>query len=228
MDGMLRSVNVGSPAPGAPRGRLTGFDKRPVASVEVRDPGPRAGGLGSGVVGDAVVNRRHHGGERQAVYAVAHEELRWWADELCRDLADGAFGENLTTSGYDVDAAVVGEQWVFEGGVVLEVTGPRIPCATFARAMGERGWVKRFTARGRSGAYLAVRTPGTLTPGEGFTVRDRPAHGVEVPTVFRALMGDPTAARAVLDADVLPEPDRTELAARLPTDALATDEPSGG
>ncbi len=112
MAARIRSVNVGSPRPGiGAKGRVSAIDKRPVGSIEVRDPGPKKGGLGSGVVGDDVVARQHHGGTQQAVYAVAREELDWWGRELGRDLRDGMFGENLTTEGLDVDGALVGERW---------------------------------------------------------------------------------------------------------------------
>ena len=63
-------------------------------------PVPKRGGLGSGVVGDAIISRKHHGGETQAVYAVAREEMDWWGEQLDRELADGMFGENLTTVGH--------------------------------------------------------------------------------------------------------------------------------
>lgn len=211
MDAYIRSVNVGRPRPGIePRGRDTAIDKRPVASVEVRDPGPKRGGLGSGVVGDDVVARRHHGGSRQAVYAVAREELDRWAAELGRDLHDGVFGENLTTVGLDVDAAVVGERWRV-GTALLEVCGPRIPCATFAAWMGERGWVRRFTERGRTGAYLSVVEPGRIGTGDPVEVVSRPAGGLTVPEVFRGLTGDLDLARRVLDAGILDDRDHATL-----------------
>lgn len=207
----IRSVNVGAPRDGiGARGRTTAIDKRPVASVEVRDPGPKRGGLGSGVLGDDVVSRRHHGGSRQAVYAVAREELDRWGRELERDLHDGMFGENLTTSGLDVDGAVVGERWRV-GSALLEVSGPRIPCANFAAWMGERAWVRRFTEHGRTGAYLAVVEPGTIAAGDAVEVLDRPAHGIVVPRVFRAFVGDLDAAREVLDAGVLAPVDHADL-----------------
>ncbi len=185
----MRSVNVGGARGGIRRrGGETAIDKRPVASVQVRDPGPKRGGLGSGVVGDDVVSRKHHGGSRQAVYAVAREELDWWGAALGRDLADGMFGENLTTSGLDVDGAVVGERWRV-GSALLEVTGPRIPCATFAAWMGERGWVRRFTERGRTGAYLAVVEPGVVGAGDAVEVvgpaRARHHRARGVPRVHR-------------------------------------------
>jgi MOSC domain-containing protein YiiM len=212
---VVRSVNVGSPRDGIrPRGEATAIDKRPVEAVEVRDPGPKRGGLGSGVVGDDVVSRKHHGGSRQAVYAVAREELDWWGAQLGRDLHDGMFGENLTTAGLDVDAAVVGERWRV-GSALLEVTGPRIPCATFGAWMGERGWVRRFTQRGRTGAYLAVVEPGVVRAGDLVVVEARPRHGITVPDVFRAFMGDEVLARTLLDAGVLGAEDRASLERRL-------------
>ena len=140
----------------------------PVELAHLRAPGPKHGGLGSGVEGDFLGDTRHHGGDYQAVYAFAREELDWWAAQLGRDLPNGMFGENLTTSGLDVDGALVGERWAVGDEVVLEVCGPRIPCATFAARMGERGWVKRFSEVGRTGAYLSVVTPagrcGRATP----------------------------------------------------------------
>lgn len=215
MQPVVRSVNVGGPRGGIlPKGRRTAIDKRPVGSVEVRDPGPKRGGLGSGVLADDVVSRKHHGGSFQAVYAVAREELDWWGAELGRDLRDGMFGENLTTLGLDVDGAVVGERWRV-GSALLEVAGPRIPCATFAAWMGERGWVRRFTERGRTGAYLAVVEAGVVTAGDVVEVSRRPAHGITVPEVFRAFMGDDDLAARVVAAQVLGPDDRADLERRL-------------
>jgi MOSC domain-containing protein YiiM len=215
MEPVVRSVNVGGARGGIRRrGGDTAIDKRPVASVQVRDPGPKRGGLGSGVVGDDVVSRKHHGGSRQAVYAVSREELDWWGASLGRDLADGMFGENLTTARLDVDGAVVGERWAV-GSALLEVTGPRIPCATFAAWMGERGWVRRFTERGRTGAYLAVVEPGVVGAGDVVEVTGRLAHGITVAEVFRAFTGDDGEAGRVLAAGILAEEDHRWLQQRV-------------
>ncbi|KRE62221.1 MOSC domain-containing protein [Nostocoides sp. Soil756] len=212
MGARVRSVNIGHGRDGiGSRGRVTGIDKRPVPSIEVRDPGPKRAGAGSGVVGDDVMNHKDHGGTRQAVYAVAREELDHWAAAIGRPLPDGAFGENLTTEGLDPDGAVVGERWQV-GETVLEVCGPRVPCANFAAWMGEKGWVRRFVEHGRPGAYLAVLTPGTIRPGDVVTVIERPAHGITVSTVLAGWFGDEDAARTVLDAGVLGEDDHAELA----------------
>ncbi|KGN30942.1 sulfurase [Knoellia flava TL1] len=209
----MLSVNVGQPMDGIIK-RPTGIDKRPTDEISVADPGPKGRG-GSGVEGDAVMNRKHHGGSEQAVYAFAREELDWWGVDLGRDLRAGMFGENLTTAGFDVDAAVIGEQWRLGSSVVLTVTAPRVPCATFSAHMGVRGWVKAFTARGRTGAYLSVTQPGTIRPGDEIQVLWRPGHGVTVPMAFRAWMGDREMAQAMLDDQVLPPAGHAELARKV-------------
>jgi MOSC domain-containing protein YiiM len=208
---VVRSVNAGAAETIPGMKRPTGICKRPVDRIEVRDPGPKRGGLGSGVVGDHIGSRKHHGGETQAVYAFAREELDWWGAELDRDLEDGMFGENLTTSGLDVDTAEVGEQWRV-GATLLEVCGPRVPCATFAKHMAERAWVRRFAERGLTGAYLAVREPGVIRPGDPVEVVRRPGHGLTVPMFFRAAMGDRALAEVFLGAEVLPPVEHDWLA----------------
>lgn len=206
------SVNVGQPAPNrATAPRLSGIDKQPAESIEVRAPGSKRDGLGSGVVGDFIGERKYHGGDEQAVYLVAREELAYWGAELGRDLRPGMFGENVTTEGIEIDTAVVGTRLQVGQEVVLRVCGPRVPCATFAAHMGERSWVRRFALRGLTGAYCAVDVPGTLRPGQSITLIEVPDHGIDAVMVFRALMGDLESAERVLAAQVLDPEGRAAL-----------------
>ncbi|MDO5502428.1 MAG: MOSC domain-containing protein [Actinomycetia bacterium] len=211
----IRSVNVGSVTEQAGRfGPVrTGIVKTPVDVIDVRDPLVRKGAI-SGVAGDVIASKEHHGGRFQAVYAVAREELDWWSAQIGRDLPDGAFGENLTTAGIDVDAAVLGTRWRV-GGAVLEVCGPRVPCQKFARHIAVPRWVRRFAERGRTGAYLMVISPGQIRAGDAIEVGDVPDHGVTVPELFAAISGDATARHRVLAAQCVQDPVvRAELAAR--------------
>ncbi|MFD8793855.1 MOSC domain-containing protein [Streptomyces vinaceus] len=172
-------------------GGLTGIGKKPVPGpVHVSAPGPKGVGAG-GLAGDAVCDLRHHGGDHQAVYAYAREDLDWWEGELDRELPPGLFGENLTTCGMDLTGARLGERWrVGSGGLVLEVASARIPCRTFQGALGERGWVKRFTLAARPGAYLRVVQEGPVSPGDRVEVVHRPDHDVTVELWFRAFTTD--------------------------------------
>lgn len=186
----LLSVNLGRPQAvpytDQPEG-VTGIDKRPVdGPVRVAAPGPKGVGA-SGLAGDAVCDTRHHGGNDQAVYAVAREDLDDWERELGRTLPNGAFGENLTTRGLDVSGALIGERWRIGPSVLLEVTSGRIPCRTFQGHLGEEGWVKRFTLKGAPGAYLRVLEPGEIQAGDPIEIVHRPDHDVTVALQFRAM-----------------------------------------
>ena len=208
MAARIDTVNLGSREPNDAKDvGVTGIRKRPVAVATLRAPGPKRGGLGSGVVGDFIGDLQHHGGDEQAVYAFAREELDGWQQRLGVDLPNGSFGENITTIGLDVDGALIGDRWAVGAKVILEVTGPRIPCATFAARMGVRGWLKTFSAVGRSGAYLAVRTGGDVRPDDPVEIVHRADHDIDVPLTFRAFMGDLDAAEHVLAVGCLPEED---------------------
>ncbi|GAA4871294.1 MOSC domain-containing protein [Serinicoccus chungangensis] len=209
----VRSTNLARPRPDPGTPRTTGIDKHPVDGIDVVAPGPRHGD-GSGAVGDHVGDARHHGGADKAVYAVAREELDWWEGELGRVLRDGIFGENLTTSGIDLDGLELGRH-LHVGSATLQVSLPRQPCATFARHLGEQRWGRRFTERGACGAYLRVLVPGRISPGDPVGLGAPPGHGVSVRTAFAAAMGDLGAAREVVAADVLPGRYHDALARRV-------------
>lgn len=180
MTGRLLAVCVSGsellPVPGR-RPHRSGIDKKPV--------GGRLAVRPDGLDGDVQANRKYHGGERQAVYAYAQEDADWWAAELGRDLPPGRFGENLRVRGLDLTAALLGERWRV-GTAVLEVTAPRIPCATLARFWDVPQLIRRFTAHGASGAYLRVVQEGDVGAGDEVHVIARPDHEVTVGLTFRA------------------------------------------
>jgi MOSC domain-containing protein YiiM len=168
-----------------------------------------------GLAGDRVFDVKHHGGDDQAVYAYAREDLDVWERELGRDLVNGSFGENLTTTGIDVNAALLGERWRI-GSAVLEVSCPRIPCATFAGWLAEKGWLRSFTRAALPGPYLRVVEPGTLTAGDPVTVLARPAdHRVTVAMSFRALTTEPELLPLLLEVAAFPDAEREGIRRRV-------------
>lgn len=157
---------------------ITAIDKKPVTGpVRVR---------GLGLYADVQADRKHHGGEAKALYAYAREDAQWWAQRLGREVPPGLFGENLRTEGLDLNGALIGERWRIGAKVVVEVTMPRTPCATFQRYLDEPRWVQRFTDAGRTGAYLRVLERGYIQAGDEIEVLDRPAHEVTVSGWFTA------------------------------------------
>ncbi|MGW2377350.1 MOSC domain-containing protein [Kitasatospora sp. NPDC001683] len=202
----LLSVNVGRPRPNPWKGlSATGIDKQPVdGPVAVTAPGPKGTGA-VGLAGDRVYDVKHHGGSDQAVYAYAREDLDGWEAELGRPLANGVFGENLTTVGLDVNGALIGERWRIGPDVVLEVSCARIPCSTFEGWLQREGWITRFTRAGVPGAYLRVVEPGAIRTGDPVGIVHRPDHDVTVEVVFRAMTLEPALLPRLLAADALPE-----------------------
>ncbi len=199
----LRSVNVGTPQQiGTRRGRpmISAIGKRPVAG--------RVRVAATGVAGDQQADRRVHGGPDKAVYAYAAEDTAWWEAELGRPLGPGTFGENLTVEGLEVSGAVVGERWRV-GTVELEVSQPRLPCATLAKRLGDPMMVKRFAKASRPGAYLRVAREGELEAGDEVIVVDRPDHGITIELVSRAILLDEALLGEAAAAPELPR----ELAA---------------
>ncbi|MEV6238262.1 MOSC domain-containing protein [Lentzea sp. NPDC051838] len=213
---VVLSLNIARktvPVDYAQRG-LTAIDKRPVGGpLKVSPPGPKGEG-GSGIQGDVIGDWNNHGGDYQAVYGYAREDLDWWQGELGVDLHEGQFGENLTTRGVDQTQARIGERWRV-GTALLQVTGPRIPCRTFAGFLGQRGWVKRFTQAARPGAYFKVVEAGVIAGGDEITVVHRPDHDVTVGMCFRALLTEPDLLPHLLTAgDDLPPEERDTVLRR--------------
>jgi len=222
------SVNLASVRPN-PHKRgvaMTGIVKLPTPGpVLVRAPGARRDGLGSGLVGDAVCDRENHGGDTQAVYAYAREDLDHWESVLGRTLTGGVFGENLTTTGLDVNGAVIGERWRIRDELELAVTLPRIPCGTFRAWIAERGWLRTFTRAALPGAYLSVVSPGQVRAGDPVTIVHRPAHAVTVAQVFRALTLEPELLTSILAADDLDEQTRARARERRPFEVDTSEVP---
>jgi MOSC domain-containing protein YiiM len=199
------SVNVGQPRDNPWKTmKLTGIDKRPVQGP-VMVKAPRAKGMGLvGLAGDRVYDVREHGGPDKAVYAYAREDMDFWAAELDLTLPNGVFGENLTTEGADPNSALIGERWRVGSALVLEATGPRVPCGTFQGWLAQAGWIKRFALAGRPGAYFRVIEPGEVQAGDEIEVVHRPRHDVTVALTFRALLVEPELLPRLLVADALP------------------------
>ena len=161
----------------------TGIDKRSVVgSIEFKN---------NGVAGDRIIDTNVHGGYDQAVYAYAREDALWWEKEIGEEIPAGRFGENLTTDGIDVNAALVGEQWKI-GSVILEVSQPRIPCRVFAGFWKRATLIKDFTQAGRPGAYLRIIQEGTAQAGDAIEIIYKPDHNVSISDLFSAKSGERT------------------------------------
>jgi len=197
-DGRVLSVNVGRPRAFEYRGRpaRSAIWKSPVAG--------RVDARGVNLAGDDQADRAAHGGPDKAVYAYAIEDVRWWERELGRALEPAQFGENLTTEGVDVNAALVGERWQV-GTCVLEVSEPRVPCWRLGVRMGDPGFIRQFTEAMRSGTYLRIVVEGELGAGDAIRVIERPDRGISIRDVFRIYTRDRDEAGRLIEVPEVSE-----------------------
>ncbi len=166
----------------------TGIDKRPkLGRVALEN---------DSVEGDFVLDTKNHGGKDQAVYAYAREDADWWEKEISLEIANGRFGENLTTQGIDVTNAVIGEIWKI-GTTLLQVTIPRIPCKVFQGFWQRPNLIKEFTQAQRPGAYLRILEEGFVEAGNEIEVLDVPSHGLTIKDLFAAKSGERSKIQSI-------------------------------
>lgn len=173
----LLAVCLGTarPTPGRISSK-TGIFKQPVGGAVMVDR--------EGIVGDRIVNRKHHGGPDQAVYIEGAADLTWWEAELGRPLPPGTFGENLVIDGIANSDIAVGDRFEI-GDVLLEITAARMPCVTFALRMDDPKFVKRYTKAARPGAYARVLRPGLLTAGNHVAYTPYQGERITMPELMR-------------------------------------------
>ena len=136
-----------------------GMPKLPILSARVtRD----------GVEGDWQKNRKYHGGPDRAVCLYSEELYAEMRNEGV-DAGNGAFGENFTTRGVDLNTLVVGDRLQVGADCVIEITKVRVPCRSLKK------WDARMPKliAGRSGWMAKVVTEGEVRPGDGIVVLER-------------------------------------------------------
>lgn len=161
----ILSVNVGGlqqieKKNGAPY--HTGIFKTPVTA-----PVPVTFG---GLIGDAQADQKNHGGPDNAVYAYAAEHYAAWRREEEReDFVFGLLGENLTVTSLRESQVRIGDVYR-AGSALLEVSQPRLPCATLGLRVNDPSFVARFQASRRTGMYLRVLREGHVRANDEFTL----------------------------------------------------------
>lgn len=187
----------------------TAIFKGPVESAAV---GPL------GLEGDEQADLAVHGGPDKAVYAYSADHYPWWKARLPGvELPYGAFGENLTISGFDEEDACLGD--VYRAGTArLLAIQPRLPCYKLGLRFGDPGMVKAFAQSMRLGIYFRVAEPGRVRRLDGFEKISE--HALRFPVLGLArLYFDPALtrekARPALEHPALNDNWRDMLGSRL-------------
>ncbi len=168
------SVNIGERISIDYKGKIieTGIFKYPVEkSIFLGD---------EDVEGDAVIDRKYHGGIDQAVYAYSENHYEFWK-QLYPNLEwqYGMFGENLTISNLEETEIYVGDTYKL-GEVIIEVTKPREPCMKLGLRFGTQKVLKQFWNSSKCGIYFKVLQTGKVTKGDEMVLVKK---AVNTPTI---------------------------------------------
>jgi len=171
------------------------------------------------IEGDKQANLKYHGGPDKAICCFAAEHFGFWRDALGRteeEFRFGAFGENFTLLGLTEDQVCIGDTFTV-GTTTVQVTQPRIPCVNLARKWESTEMPAEMIARGHSGYYLRVLTPGEVGAGDSMTLQDRPHPAMTVAVandiIYRKAGGE-TARLALIGVPELSEEWRRMLGRR--------------
>ena len=137
-----------------------------------------------GLEGDVIISKKHHGGPDQAVYVYGGADYRWWSEELGKEILPGTFGDNLTISDLESAQFNIGD-FIHMKEVTLQVTAPRIPCATFAARMEDPQWVKRFRYAERPGLYCRVIKEGFVQARDTVSIEKYGGETISVLEMYR-------------------------------------------
>lgn len=180
---VIEAVLTGTARPLGPDGQPSAISKRPVS-------GPRYVRL-LGLAGDEQADLRVHGGPDKAVHHYPRDHYPDWIEALGPIDAlesPGAFGENISTSGWTERDVCLGDRLRL-GTALVELAQGRQPCWKQAAHLGAPTVVSAMVATGRTGWYYRVIEEGEISPGDRATLVERPIPQWPVSRLFRLIIG---------------------------------------
>ena len=138
------------------------------------------------VVDDNVIDRKHHGGIEQAVYAYGEQHYEYWKDLYPNlNFEFGMFGENLTISNLDETNIHVGSTYQL-GEAIIEVTKPRQPCSKLGIRFNDPSVIKQFWNSTKSGIYFKVLETGFVAKSDTLILIDEAINNFTIAEVYKA------------------------------------------
>lgn len=136
------------------------------------------------VQNDYVVDRKHHGGIKQAVYGYSDTHYKFWKKLYPNlDWNYGMFGENLTIT--DLDETKIYEGSIYElGEAIIEVTKPRQPCYKLGIRFNNPKIIKEFWNSTKSGIYFKILKTGHVAKNDEMILLEKAIDKPSIAEVF--------------------------------------------
>lgn len=134
----------------------------------------------TGLEGDEVADKIHHGGLEKAVFANSYENYVEWAEFLALDtIPFGALAENLTISGLHESSVCLGDIHKI-GSALLQVSQPRKPCWKIAARWSNKKFTNEIYKTGLTGWYYRVLQEGFVEAGDEVSVVSQDENKVSI------------------------------------------------
>ncbi|MFO1254982.1 MAG: MOSC domain-containing protein [Sphingomonadaceae bacterium] len=173
----VRAVNCGAARPLR--------DQEDSAIAKLPQAGPvMVGPLG--LAGDEQADRVNHGGPDMAVHHYPHDHYAAWRAALGDHPllgGEGAFGENISTTGLTEDVAALGDRYRL-GSALVELSQARKPCWKLSHRFAVPTLTADVVRTARCGWYYRVIEAGQVSAGDRFELLDRPFPQWTVRRVF--------------------------------------------
>ena len=139
------------------------------------------------VLGDAVIDRKYHGGIDQACYLFSADKYDYWKalyPEL--DWNWGMFGAKITIQGFDETKIHIGDILKI-GEVTVQITKPREPCFKLGIRFNNQKVLKDFIKLALSGAYVKILTEGKVSKNDEVIIIERNTQNLTVQNSFKKI-----------------------------------------
>lgn len=138
------------------------------------------------VQGDAICDRKYHGGIDQAVYGYSAKHHEYWKERYPNiEWTYGMFGENLTIDDLEETTTHVGDTYKV-GECILEVTKQRDPCMKLGVRFNDMKIVKQFWNTTMCGVYFKVVQTGNVKVGDEFELMKKCLENPTIANLYEA------------------------------------------
>ncbi len=161
----------------------------------------------TGLVGDAQADLINHGGLEKALHHYPFDHYSFWNKEFDAHLLlnhAGAFGENLSTTGWTEADVCIGDVVRF-GTTILQISQGRQPCWKLNKRFGRNDMAFTVQKTGRTGWYYRVLQEGRAMPGDAIALDNRLQPHWPLSRLTRLLYRDTKAKDELAQMAEIPE-----------------------
>lgn len=145
-----------------------------------------------GIIGDIQADKRFHGGPEKALHQYAlrsYEKIIKRYPLLHKKAKSGMIGENLSVTHMNEHNVCIGDIYKV-GGVILQVSSPRIPCWKIDVKFNQPN-LNQFISQNRlNGWYYRVLQTGDISVNDEFFLQQRPNTHMTVDTMLKVIYGE--------------------------------------